>query len=201
MKQLKAYLDKNMLEAGCDEAGRGCLAGPVVASAVILNPKKKIKWLNDSKKLSEKIRLELAEEIKQYALSWAIGSCSPIEIDEFNILQCSFLAMHRALAELKTDFDSILVDGNRFVPYLSKPHTTIIKGDGIYQSIAAASILAKCHRDQLMHDLSLDFPEYGWDQNKGYPTQQHRAAIEKVGPCQHHRMSFQLLAPKQYTLF
>ncbi|MBU2019619.1 MAG: ribonuclease HII [Bacteroidetes bacterium] len=201
MSKLLPYFQKNQIEAGCDEAGRGCLAGPVVASAVILNPKKKIIGLNDSKKLTEKNRIFLQEEIKEKALAWAIGECSPQEIDDFNILRCSFLAMHRALDQLPKKFTSILVDGNRFTPYPNVDHYTFIKGDGRFQSIAAASILAKCHRDETMQKLSADFPAYQWQQNKGYPTKTHRAAIAKNGPTEHHRMSFQLLAIEQLSLF
>jgi ribonuclease HII len=201
MSKLLPYFQKNQTEAGCDEAGRGCLAGPVVAAAVILDPKRKIIGLDDSKKLTEKKRMFLEEEIKEKSLAWAIGECTPSEIDELNILRCSFLAMHRALDQLELQFSSILVDGNRFIPYPNIEHHTFIKGDGRFQSIAAASILAKCHRDAEMKKLANDFPVYQWQQNKGYPTKIHRAAIAEYGATIHHRMSFQLLAIDQLSLF
>lgn len=190
---LLPFMEKGRVETGCDEAGRGCLAGPVVAAAVILDKKKTIKGLDDSKKLTEKKRKELRIEIEKHALSWAIGVCSPTEIDEINILNASFLAMHKALDQLKTKFDHILVDGNRFHAYQEIPHTWVIKGDGKYQSIAAASILAKEFRDDLMRDLDEKFPEYKWKKNKGYPTKEHRAAIAEIGSNEHHRKTFQLL--------
>ncbi len=191
---------KGRLEAGCDEAGRGCLAGPVVAASVILDPQNPITGLNDSKKLTEKSRGELRLEIEEKALAWSVGICSPREIDEINILNASFLAMHKALDQLKASFEHILVDGNRFNAYKSIPHTWIIKGDGKYQSIAAASILAKEYRDDLMRDLHQKFPEYSWIKNKGYPTKEHREAIAKYGSTEHHRMSFQLLPLVQTKL-
>jgi ribonuclease HII len=201
MNKLKFHLLANRVEVGCDEAGRGCLAGPVVAAAVILNPKKPIKGLDDSKKLSEKQRQELEIEIKEKALVYAIGTCSPKEIDKINILNASFLAMHKALDQLSMNFDHILVDGNRFNKYTEIEHTCVIKGDGKYQSIAAASILAKCHRDDIMKNLDLEFPVYQWKKNKGYPTKVHRQAIKEYGDCIHHRMTFQLLAAEQLSLF
>jgi ribonuclease HII len=201
MKKLKAYIDKNRIEVGCDEVGRGCLAGPVVAAAVILNPNKKIVGLDDSKKLSEKKRFFLRDEIQKHCVEYAIGVCSPEEIDQYNILKCSFMAMHKALEQLSEPFTYILVDGNRFIPYKDIAHQTFIKGDGLYQSIAAASIIAKCYRDELMDQLHLEHPAYQWKKNKGYPTFEHRAAIRQIGPCIHHRQSFQLLPVEQLRLF
>lgn len=190
---LKLFLNNKLIEAGCDEAGRGCLAGPVVAAAVILDPNNLIEGLNDSKKITAKTRQHLRKEIEEKSLGWAIGICSPDEIDEINILWASFLAMHKALDQIKIEFNHILVDGNRFKPYKEIDHTCIIKGDAKFQSIAAASILAKEYRDELMTDLHNDFPHYEWKQNKGYPTTIHRDAIAKHGSCIHHRNSFQLL--------
>jgi ribonuclease HII len=182
-----------LLEAGCDEAGRGCLAGPVVAAAVILDPNNPIVGLDDSKKISEKNRELLRPEVEEKALAWAVGIVTNVEIDEINILQGSFLAMHRALDQLKTRPQLIIVDGNRFIPYKKTPYETIVKGDGKYQSIAAASILAKTHRDEIMRNLHEQYPHFGWDRNKGYPTKEHRLGIEKHGPTEWHRMTFQLL--------
>lgn len=197
---LKSYHTKGIAEAGCDEAGRGCLAGPVVASAVILPESFHHEVLNDSKQLNEKTRYSLVEEIKENAISWAIGIVSHQEIDEINILNASFLAMHRALDQLKPNIDHILIDGNRFNKYKEIPHSCIIKGDSKYFSIAAASVLAKTHRDDLMKSLAVEFPHYGWKTNYGYPTKAHRAAIKEYGVTPHHRMSFQLL-PRQLDLF
>lgn len=197
---LKSYFQAKTIEAGCDEAGRGCLAGPVVAAAVILPKKYKHKKLNDSKQLSEKLRNEIKEDIKKDALAWAIGVASPQEIDQINILNASYLAMHRAIEKLEVEPELLLIDGNRFKPYKEVPYECIIKGDGKYLSIAAASVLAKTYRDELMQDLSKDFPAYGWETNMGYPTKAHRSGIEEVGTSPHHRMSFQLL-PKQLELF
>ena len=185
-----------LLEAGCDEAGRGCLAGPVVAAAVILDPKNPIEGLDDSKKINEKTRELLRPEIEAKALAWAVGIVSNMEIDEINILKGSFVAMHRALDQLKTKPQLIIVDGNRFIPYKKVPHECIVKGDGKYQNIAAASILAKTHRDEVMRKLHNQYPHYGWDRNKGYPTKEHRLGIRKHGPTEWHRMSFQLLQPE-----
>ena len=196
---LELFHTKNTIEAGCDEAGRGCLSGPVVAAAVILPKNFKNEILNDSKKLTEKMRYELRPIIEKEALAWAVGIVDNNEIDEINILKASFLAMHRALDQLKTIPESILVDGNRFTPYKNIQHHCIVKGDGKYLSIAAASILAKTYRDDIMNDLAKQHPEYGWDGNKGYPTVKHRAAIKEFGTTPYHRMSFQLL-PKQLTL-
>jgi ribonuclease HII len=190
---LKWSFQKKFLEAGCDEAGRGCLAGPVVASAVILNPKKRIIGLDDSKKITEKKRDELRPLIEAKALAWAVGIVSHEEIDQINILNASFLAMHRALDQLTTKEEFISVDGNRFTVYQDIPHQCVIKGDGKYKNIAAASILAKTHRDEIMMKLHSDYPEYAWDRNKGYPTKAHRLAIRAQGPTEWHRMSFQLL--------
>jgi ribonuclease HII len=191
---LKSQYKKNQTEAGCDEAGRGCLAGPVVAAAVILPVGYKNKLINDSKQIPEKLRFEIAETIKKDALAWAIGVVSHVEIDKINILNASFLAMHRAVEQLKQMPDFLLIDGNRFKKYKNIEHKCVIKGDTIYMSIAAASLLAKTHRDELMLDLHQKFPIYGWDKNKGYPTKLHRAGISKYGPCEHHRMTFTLLA-------
>lgn len=194
LKMLLPYFQKDEIEAGCDEAGRGCLAGPVFASAVILPKDFQHPLLNDSKKLTEKQRDLLRPIIEQEAIAWAVGSYSSKEIDDVNILNASFFSMHRAIDQLTTKPTSLLIDGNRFKPYLMIPHHCIIKGDGKYLSIAAASVLAKTYRDDLMKKLDTDYPEYGWRQNKGYPTKAHRAAIKKYGATEHHRMSFQLLA-------
>ncbi len=186
------YYQPDHLEAGCDEAGRGCYAGPVFAAAVILPKDFYHPQINDSKKLSEKQRAELAPIIKEAAIAWAIGTQSPVEIDEINILKASIKSMHLALDQLKKRPKFIAVDGNRFYPYQKIPHQTIIKGDGLYAHIAAASILAKTARDQYMIELHKMYPQYGWDQNKGYGTAAHRAAIEQYGLCEHHRKSFKI---------
>ena len=188
------------LEAGTDEAGRGCLAGPVFAAAVILPDDFSHPWLNDSKKLNEKRRDELRAIIEREAVAWAVAMVSNTEIDEINILNASILAMHRALDGLSVTPGGIIVDGNRFKPYRDIDWQTFVKGDGRFGNIAAASILAKTHRDEYMMRLHNDFPAYQWDRNKGYPTKAHRAAIEQHGPTPHHRMSFTLLDP-QLTLF
>lgn len=190
---LELSLKQNCLEAGTDEAGRGCLAGPVVAAAVILPPGFSCETLNDSKKLSEKKRYELREIICNEALSWGVGIAEHNEIDEINILNASILAMHRAITKLTPQPDHIIVDGNRFKPYKGIPYQTIIKGDGKFLSIAAASVLAKTFRDDLMQQYHLQFPMYSWDRNKGYPTKAHRLAIKEQGSCFLHRQSFQLL--------
>ena len=190
---LKSYFDKNLIEAGCDEAGRGCLAGPVYAASVILPKNYKNKWLDDSKKLSDKDRYELRPEIEEKALTWAIGVVDNIEIDEINILKASFLAMHRAIDQLKQKPELLLIDGNRFTPYKKTPHQCIIKGDAKFLSIAAASILAKTYRDDIMDGLHSDFPHYLWSKNKGYPTAAHRNAIRQHGASIHHRTTFTLL--------
>ncbi|HEY4538614.1 MAG TPA: ribonuclease HII [Faecalibacter sp.] len=186
-------------EVGCDEAGRGCLAGPVVAAAVILDSAFKNSIINDSKKLSEKNRKELRQYIEENALAWAVGIVSAQEIDEINILNASFLAMHRAIDQLQTPIDLIVVDGNRFNKYQDIPHECIVKGDGKYMNIAAASILAKTYRDEIMEQLDLEFPEYQWKKNKAYPTKAHREAIAQYGTTPHHRLSFRLL-PDQLSL-
>jgi ribonuclease HII len=199
MSSLKKYHRKGVLEAGCDEAGRGCLAGPVVAAAVILPACFDHPLLNDSKKLSERQRALLRPIIEEKALAWAVGIVSEKEIDEINILNASFLAMHRAVDQLKERPELLLIDGNRFRAYPAIEHTCIIKGDSIYRSIAAASILAKTHRDKIMETLHAKHEVYVWQKNKGYPTADHRAAIRTHGPCEHHRLSFTLL-PEQFTL-
>lgn len=181
------------IEVGCDEAGRGPLAGPVVGAAVILPPNFSHPLLNDSKKVSEKNRIILRDYIKEQAIDYGIGLVDHEMIDEINILQASFLAIHRALDSLKNTFDLIAMDGNRFLSYKNKKHTCIVKGDAKYQHIAAASILAKTYRDDLMWRYHQEFPEYGWDKNKGYPTKAHRMALEKYGPSPYHRKSFRLL--------
>jgi len=190
---LELFHTKNTIEAGCDEAGRGCLAGPVVAAAVILPAGFKNEMLNDSKKLSEKKRNELRPIIEKEAISWAVGVVDNNEIDEINILNASFLAMHRALDQLDHVPDSILIDGNRFNPYKKIDHHCIVKGDGIYMSIAAASVLAKTYRDDIMVKLAKEYPYFGWERNMGYPTKIHREGIKKHGTTPYHRMSFQLL--------
>lgn len=196
---LKSHFQKNKIEVGCDEAGRGCLAGPVVAAAVILPKDFKHPLLNDSKQVSEKKRVQLRSVIEEHAIAYAIGIVSHLEIDELNILNASFLAMHRALDKINSKFDSILVDGNRFKQYNKTQHHCIIKGDAKYLNIAAASILAKTHRDAIMLKLDQDFPQYFWKKNKGYPTKKHRDAIREIGTNVNHRMSFKLL-PDQLKL-
>jgi ribonuclease HII len=187
---LQSYYKFNSYEAGCDEAGRGCLAGPVVAAAVILNPEKPIHGLQDSKKLTESQRLNLRREIIEKALAWSVREQSPREIDRLNILRASLRAMALCIMDLSPQPQLVLVDGNKKIPMEHIPQVPIVKGDGLYQSIAAASILAKTHRDELMEQLHRDFPQYGWDQNKGYPTVVHKRAIEKYGFTVHHRRSF-----------
>ena len=184
--------------AGCDEAGRGCLAGPVVAAAVILPKGFKNITLNDSKILSKKKRDLLRPIIEKQAISWAIGIVYPLEIDKINILNASFLAMHRAIEKLAIKAELLIIDGNRFNPYPKITHECIIKGDGKFMSIAAASILAKTHRDDIMKELDLKYPKYHWKNNKGYPTKQHRKAIAEFGSNKYHRKTFQLL-PAQLT--
>lgn len=197
---LLPYFKEGQVEAGCDEAGRGCLAGPVVAAAVILPADYSHQRLNDSKKLSEKVRIQLEEDVKKDAIAYAVGIVDPKEIDEINILNASFLAMHRAIDQLNQIPDWLLIDGNRFNEHPTIPHECIIKGDGKYLSIAAASIIAKNYRDQLMRDLAENHPEYGWHTNVGYPTKKHREAIKNHGTTSYHRLSFQLL-PRQLALF
>ena len=203
MEELLAYYSKNLLEAGCDEAGRGCLAGPVVAAAVILNPKKPILGLNDSKKTNRAKRELLRDDIHVNSLAYGVGVVSNEEIDEINILNASFLAMHRAIDALN-DFipEHLIIDGNRFNPYKNVPFTCIVKGDTLYQSIAAASILAKTHRDEIMRQLDEEHNQYDWKNNKGYPTSKHRSALKIHGKCSYHRDSFNLFGNnKQLDLF
>ena len=196
---LQQYLIKGRIEAGCDEAGRGCLAGPVTAAAVILPAGWSHELINDSKQLTERQREALRPIIEREALAWAVAMVSPQEIDRINILKASITAMHRAIDQLTVRPEALLIDGNRFYKYQDIPHTTIVKGDGKMLSIAAASILAKTHRDEYMRRIAQDYPQYGWDGNKGYPTPAHRAAIAAHGTTPHHRMTFQLLP--QPTLF
>lgn len=201
MSDLLSFFKQGVIEAGCDEAGRGCLAGPVFAAAVILPNNFKNKKLNDSKQLTEKQRYELRIEIEKYAIDWSIGFCSPEEIDEHNILNSSIMSMHRALSKLKHKPEHIIVDGNRFKPFQNIEYQTIVKGDGKYFSIAAASVLAKTYRDDFMLKLHHEFPEYAWNQNKGYPTKAHRVAIEKYGITAHHRKTFKLLEKQLSIVF
>lgn len=190
---LRPHLNPGIPEAGCDEAGRGCLCGPVSCAAVILPPGFECPELNDSKQLTEKKREALRPYIEQNALAWAVVMVDAQEIDRINILNASIAGMHRAIAALSIRPQHILVDGNRFKPYGDIPHTTVVKGDATFMSIAAASILAKTHRDELMNQLALQYPGYGWEGNKGYPTKAHRAAIASLGPTPLHRMSFRLV--------
>lgn len=190
----------NLIEAGCDEAGRGCLAGSVYAAAVILPKDYDNPLLNDSKKLTEKRRKVLRDQIVRDAVSWAVGVVTPEEIDKINILNASFLAMHRALDQLTIRPEAVIVDGNRFNPYRDLPYTTIVKGDGKYQSIAAASILAKTFRDEYMDSLAIEYPYYDWQKNKGYPTKAHREGIRDHGPSPYHRMSYNLMGATQLEL-
>ena len=189
-----------LIEAGCDEAGRGCLAGAVFAAAVILPPNYVNADLNDSKQLSEKRRYVLRDTIERDAVAWAVGVVTPEEIDEINILNASILAMHRALDQLTTRPEAVIVDGNRFKPYGSLPSVTIVKGDGKYLSIAAASILAKTYRDDYMKRLAEEYPQYDWKGNKGYPTKKHREAIRQYGITPYHRHSFNLLGDTQLSI-
>lgn len=190
---MKNQLYDKILEAGCDEAGRGCLAGPVFAAAVILGNEFDNEWVDDSKKLSEKKRNELKLYIQENAKSFSVAYVEPIQIDEINILNASILAMHLALGQLHVQAEHIVVDGNRFKSYLDIPHTCIVKGDTKYRNIAAASILAKTYRDEYMGNLHLEFPHYNWKKNKGYPTAEHRKGIKEFGVTIHHRKSFRLL--------
>ncbi|MCB0409217.1 MAG: ribonuclease HII [Flavobacteriales bacterium] len=196
---LKSCFQNKFIEAGCDEAGRGCLAGPVYAAAVILPKNYKNKTLNDSKQLSEKKRLILRQEIEKDAIAYALGIVDNYEIDKINILNASFLAMHRAIENLSKKPELLLIDGNRFKPYPSIPHECIIKGDGKFLSIAAASILAKTYRDEFMEEYHNKYPVYNWNKNKGYPTKVHRDAIKAHGSTEIHRKSFRLL-PEQLEL-
>ncbi len=196
MEALFSFFNENLLEAGCDEAGRGCLSGPVVAAAVILPKDFFHKWLNDSKQVSETKRKALRLIIEEQAIAWAVGIVDEKEIDEINILKASFLAMHRAVDQLKTKPEFLLIDGNRFTPYEGINHECIIKGDSKYLSIAAASILAKTYRDDIMEKLHEELPFYNWATNKGYPTKKHRQAIRDFGVSHYHRKTFALL-PKE----
>jgi len=195
---LSSSFTKDLVEAGCDEAGRGCLAGPVVAAAVILPKNYSHEILNDSKKINEKTRYKLRREIEKDAIAWAVGIVSNEEIDKINILNASFLAMHRAIEKLKQVPELLLIDGNRFKKYDDIEHHCIVKGDGKYLSIAAASILAKTYRDDIMIELAKEFPQYGWEKNKSYATKQHIKAIDEFGQCKYHRKSFHL--KKQLSL-
>ena len=190
---LEPHFYTDLIEAGCDEAGRGCLAGSVYAAAVILPSDYDNPEFNDSKKLTEKKRYLLREQVQRDAVAWAIGVVTHDEIDKINILNASFLAMHRALDQLKVRPEAVIVDGNRFKPYHDLPYTTIIKGDGRYQAIAAASILAKTYRDDYMAELAIQYPQYDWQSNKGYPTKKHREAIKNYGITPFHRRSYNLL--------
>ena len=197
---LLPYMESGRIEAGCDEAGRGCLSGAVFAAAVILPHDYHHPLLNDSKQLSEKQRYTLRPIIEQEAIAWAVGIVTPQEIDKINILNASILAMHRAVEQLSQVPQHLLIDGNRFKPYNGIPHTCVVKGDGKFLSIAAASILAKTYRDDYMLQLHEQHPQYGWDRNKGYPTQEHRDAITRYGITPYHRQSFRLTDP-QLKLF
>jgi len=197
---LQNHYHEGLVEAGCDEAGRGCLAGSVYAAAVILPDNYANPLLNDSKQLSEKQRYELRPIIERDALAWAVGIVTPEEIDHINILNASILAMHRALDQLAVRPQAVIVDGNRFKPYGGLPYATIVKGDGKFLSIAAASILAKTYRDDYMNQLAEDYPQYDWRQNKGYPTKKHREAIRQFGTTPYHRMSYNLLGDGQLAL-
>jgi ribonuclease HII len=197
---LLPYMECGRIEAGCDEAGRGCLSGAVFAAAVILPQDYHHPLLNDSKQLSEKQRYALRPIIEQDAIAWAVGIVTPQEIDEINILNASILAMHRAVEQLSHTPQHLLIDGNRFKPYTGIPHTCVVKGDGKYLSIAAASVLAKTYRDDYMLQLHEQYPLYGWDKNKGYPTKEHRHAIERYGTTPYHRQTFRLTDP-QLKLF
>lgn len=196
---LKSHYYEDLIEAGCDEAGRGCLAGSVYAAAVILPSDYQNELLNDSKKLTAKKRYTLREEIERDAIAWAVGIVTPEEIDKVNILNASFLAMHRALDQLKVRPEAVIVDGNRFKPYQDLPSTTIVKGDGKYLSIAAASILAKTYRDDYMLSLAEEYPQYDWQSNMGYPTKKHRQAIREHGITPYHRKSYNLLGDGQLS--
>ena len=198
---LLPYLNKDLIEAGCDEAGRGCLAGAVYAAAVILPKNFHNELLNDSKQLTERQRYALREVIEREAVAWAVGVVGPTEIDKINILNASILAMHRAVDGLTVRPEALIIDGNRFKPYQNLPHTTVVKGDSKYLSIAAASILAKTYRDDYMNKLHEEFPHYDWKGNKGYPTKKHREGIRLHGTTPYHRMSFNLLGDGQLELF
>ena len=198
---LQSHYYDGLIEAGCDEAGRGCLAGSVYAAAVILPQNYSHPYLNDSKQLTEKRRMILRKDIEKDAIAWAVGVVSPEEIDEINILKASFLAMHRAIDQLKVRPEALIIDGNRFTPYQNLPYTPIVKGDSKYLSIAAASILAKTYRDEYMDELHCQYQQYQWNKNKGYPTVAHREAIKKYGTTPFHRMSFNLLGEEKQLSF
>lgn len=197
---LQPYFNPDLIEAGCDEAGRGCLAGSVYAAAVILPKDYHNERLNDSKQLTAKQRYSLREEIERDAVAWAIGIVTPQEIDKMNILRASITAMHRAIDKLSVRPETLIIDGNRFYKYQNLPHTTIVKGDGKYLSIAAASILAKTYRDDYMKTLHEEYPFYGWDRNAGYPTKEHREGIRLHGTTPYHRMTFNLLGDTQLEI-
>ena len=197
---LESHYYNGLIEAGCDEAGRGCLAGSVYAAAVILPPDYENDLLNDSKQLTEKRRYALREQIERDAVAWAVGIVTPEEIDKINILNASILAMHRALDQLQVRPEAVIVDGNKFKPYRELPHTCIVKGDGKYLSIAAASILAKTYRDDYMNGLADEYPMYDWRSNKGYPTPKHRDAIRQYGISPYHRRSYNLLGTEELSL-
>ena len=197
---LASHYYEGKIEAGCDEAGRGCLAGSVYAAAVILPDGYENPLLNDSKQLTEKRRYELRDIIERDAVAWAVGIVTPEEIDKINILNASILAMHRALDQLEVRPEAVIVDGNRFKKYKDLPYTTIVKGDGKYMAIAAASILAKTYRDDYMNQLAEEYPQYDWRSNKGYPTKKHREAIRQFGITPYHRMSYNLLGDGQLSL-
>ena len=196
---LLPYYNETLIEAGCDEAGRGCLAGSIYAAAVILPKDYHNELLNDSKQLTAKKRYLLREQIERDAIAWAVGIVTPKEIDEMNILRASITAMHRAVDQLKVRPEALIIDGNRFYKYQDLPHTTIVKGDGKYLAIAAASILAKTYRDDYMAELHKEFPHYGWDRNAGYPTKEHREGIRQHGTTPYHRMTFNLLGDGQLS--
>ena len=197
---LLPYLNDNLVEAGCDEAGRGCLAGSVFAAAVVLPKDFRNELLNDSKKLTARQRYLLREVIQKEAVTWAVGIVTPEEIDRINILNASFLAMHRAIEQLSAEPGHLLIDGNRFKKFRDIPHTTVVKGDGKYLSIAAASIMAKTFRDDYMEELHREYPLYDWNHNKGYPTKKHRHAIREYGTTPYHRTTFNLLGDAQLSL-
>lgn len=197
---LKPHMREGIVEAGCDEAGRGCLAGDVYAAAVILPPDFKNELLNDSKKLTESQRYQLRTVIEDEAIAWAVGIVTAKEIDRINILRASILAMHRAVEQLKVQPEHLLIDGNKFNPYPGIPHTTVVKGDATYMSIAAASILAKTYRDDYMLALAKEYPQYDWANNKGYPTAKHRAAIKEFGVTPYHRLSYNLIGKEAIQL-
>ena len=198
---LRGWHTAGILEAGCDEAGRGCIAGPVFAAAVILPEGFLHPLLNDSKKLTRKTRNLLRRVVEAEAIAYGVGMSSEKEIDQVNILNASIMAMHRAIKQLKPVPEQLIIDGNRFKPYKRIPHVTIVKGDATYASIAAASVLAKTHRDEFMEALAEHYPEYGWKENKGYPTKTHRSALARIGPCDHHRRSFRLFDDQMQLAF